>query len=293
VDKDTNEVKTLEDKMRERFGNLSLYFDQVGSGRPIIMLHGWPLDHLSMKGAMEPIFVNREGWKRIYMDLPGMGQSDAPDWLKTQDQVLDVVVEFINQVISNQRFCVAGLSYGGLLAQGLVHHLAHQIDGVMFLVPSMATKKELPSHIVMYEESLNLDGLEEDQIIGFKGMAVVQTQAHLDAWKEHIFPGTARANYAFLDGLQRAYSFDMERLPQPFPAPTLFLLGRQDSAVGYRDAWRIIENYPHASFVVLDRAGHCLQMEQPRLYEALVHEWLDRVEEYAAKSADGKKREAG
>jgi len=137
----------------------------------------------------------------------------------------------------------------------------------------------------------DLDGLEEDQINAFKGMAVVQTQAHLDAWKEHIFPGTARANYAFLDRLQRAYSFDIERLPQPFPAPTLFLLGRQDSAVGYRDAWRIIENYPHASFVVLDRAGHCLQMEQPRLYEALIHEWLDRVEEYAAKSADGKMRE--
>jgi hypothetical protein len=33
-------------------------------------------------------------------------------------------------------------------------------------------------------------------------------------------------------------------------------------------------------------------MEQPRLYEALVHEWLDRVEEYAAKSVDGKMREA-
>jgi pimeloyl-ACP methyl ester carboxylesterase len=281
--------------MREGFGNLSLYFDQIGSGRPIVMLHGWPLDHLSVKGAMEPLFANREGWKRIYVDLPGMGQSDAPDWLKTQDQVLNVVVEFINTVVPNEGFCVAGLSYGGLLAQGLVRRLAHQIDGLMFLVTGMASKDEkgLPPHVVMYEESLNLDGLDEDQINAFKGMAVVQTQAHLEAWKETIFPGTSRANYAFLDKLQTGYSFDVERLPQPFPAPTLFLLGRQDSAVGYRDAWRIIENYPHASFVVLDRAGHCLQMEQSRLYKALVHEWLDRVEEYALKNADGKVREVG
>ena len=274
--------------MKAKLGDISLYYEQVGSGRPIIMLHGWPLDHLSMKGAMEPIFANREGWKRIYVDLPGMGQSDAPDWLRTQDQVLDVVVEFIDTIVPDERFCVTGLSYGGKLAQGLVHYLAHRMDGLMLLVTSMATKVEedLPLSIVMYDESLNLDGLEEGQIDAFKGMAVVQTQAHLDAWKETIFPGTSRANYAFLDRLQAVYSFDVEELAQPFPAPTLFLLGRQDSSVGYRDAWRVVENYPHASFVILDRAGHCLHMEQPKLYEALVHEWLDRVEEYMAKNGE-------
>ena len=31
--------------------------------------------------------------------------------------------------------------------------------------------------------------------------------------------------------------------------------------------------------VVLDRAGHRLQMEQEKLFNALVDEWLDRVEE--------------
>lgn len=272
--------------MKTKFGDISLYYEQVGSGKPIIMLHGWPLDHLSMKAAMEPIFANREGWRRIYVDLPGRGQSDAPEWLKTRGQILDVVVEFINTVVPDERFCVAGLSYGGLLAQGLVHYLAHRMDGLMFLVTSMATKVEkVPPSVVMHSEPLNLDGLEEGQIDTFKGMAVVQTQAHLDAWKEAIFPGISRANYAFLNGLQGAYSFDAEEL-DPFPAPTLFLLGRQDSAVGYRDAWRIIENYPHASFVVLDRAGHCLQMEQPKLYKTLVYEWLDRVEEYVAKNGE-------
>lgn len=57
------------------------------------------------------------------------------------------------------------------------------------------------------------------------------------------------------------------------------LVGRQDHGVGCRDAWRILENYPRATFAVLDRAGHALQIEQPRLFDALVEEWLDRVEE--------------
>jgi pimeloyl-ACP methyl ester carboxylesterase len=65
----------------------------------------------------------------------------------------------------------------------------------------------------------------------------------------------------------------------PYSGPTLFFLGRQDSDTGYRDAWRILEHYPRATFAALDRAGHNAQIEQPALFAALVHEWLDRVEE--------------
>jgi len=41
-----------------------------------------------------------------------------------------------------------------------------------------------------------------------------------------------------------------------------------------------LDSYPRASFVVLDRAGHALSVEQKTLFRALVNEWLDRVEEY-------------
>jgi pimeloyl-ACP methyl ester carboxylesterase len=78
-----------------------------------------------------------------------------------------------------------------------------------------------------------------------------------------------------------AFSFDVDALARPFPAPTLLLTGRQDSGVGYRDAWEILENYPRGTLVVLDRAGHFLALEQKDLFQALVGEWLDRVEEYA------------
>ena len=55
--------------------------------------------------------------------------------------------------------------------------------------------------------------------------------------------------------------------------------GRQDTAVGYRDAWSIVENYPRATFVVLDRSGHSTTPQHAELFKRLVHHWLDRVEE--------------
>ena len=70
----------------------------------------------------------------------------------------------------------------------------------------------------------------------------------------------------------------MDKTYNIFDNPTLFFLGRQDSAVGYQDAWKIVEKYPRASFFVLDKAGYIAQMEQETLFNTLVNEWLDRVE---------------
>jgi len=97
-----------------------------------------------------------------------------------------------------------------------------------------------------------------------------------------LVPSIEIADHEFLDKLAKCYqfSFDIQTLPAPFEKPGLILLGRQDSAVGYRDAWNIIENYPRASFVVLDRSGHLLSVEQQGLFQLLTEEWLDRVEEY-------------
>lgn len=59
----------------------------------------------------------------------------------------------------------------------------------------------------------------------------------------------------------------------------MILTGRQDSLVGYRDAWQLLENYPRGTFAVLDRAGHNVHNEQHQLFNALLGEWLDRVQE--------------
>jgi len=98
--------------------------------------------------------------------------------------------------------------------------------------------------------------------------------------RDEIFSGVQLADSAFLERLRAngyTFSFPVDSLEKPFEKPTLILTGRQDATVGYQDAWDIIENYPRATFAVLDAAGHILQIEQERLFEELVCEWLERV----------------
>lgn len=73
-----------------------------------------------------------------------------------------------------------------------------------------------------------------------------------------------------------------------YEGPTLIVAGRQDATVGYAGAWELVQRYPHATYAVLDRAGHALPHEQIGLFTALVAEWLDRVDETRAASAENR-----
>src|SRR5205823_13398966 len=108
-------------------GDLAIYYETYGSGRPMVMLPGRPSDHRVMGRFMEPVFTQREGWLRIYPDLPGTGRTPSVDRLATHDAMLEAVLAFIDKVIPGQRFVLAGLSYGGYLARGVVYHRAASI----------------------------------------------------------------------------------------------------------------------------------------------------------------------
>ncbi|MFN2127060.1 MAG: alpha/beta fold hydrolase, partial [Anaerolineales bacterium] len=67
--------------MKCKLERITVNYETFGEGKPIIMLHGWPLDHRIMVNVMEPLFKNRDGWKRIYPDLPGMGDTPGMEWI--------------------------------------------------------------------------------------------------------------------------------------------------------------------------------------------------------------------
>ena len=115
--------------------DITVHYESFGEGRPIVLLHGWGMDHRYMVSDLEPLFRQRDGWKRIYPDLPGHGMTPGKDWITNRDQELDVVLDFIDAVIPGERFVLAGSSAGAYLARGVVHHRPEAIDGVLLTVP--------------------------------------------------------------------------------------------------------------------------------------------------------------
>ena len=61
------------------YEDLQMYYETVGEGVPVLMLHGYYVDHHIMTGCLEPVLEQAEcaGYKRIYLDLPGMGKTKS------------------------------------------------------------------------------------------------------------------------------------------------------------------------------------------------------------------------
>ncbi len=264
--------------------DVTIYYEIHGSGMPVLMIHGWSPDHRLMKGCMEPIFQSMDTpWQRIYFDLPGMGRTRGQPWITGTDQMLSLILEFIDRIIPNQHFVVAGESYGGYLARGVIKERAALVDGLLLICPTAIQetyKDNAPALQVLERDEEFLNSLSEEDRQYFEGINVIQNKRVWERFREDILPGLKLADYAFLEkslGQQVPYTVNVDLIEKPYRQPTLMVMGRQDSVVGYRDHWQLIENYPRASFVILDKAGHNLQIEQDILFNALVKEWLGRV----------------
>ncbi|HEU0295507.1 MAG TPA: alpha/beta hydrolase [Anaerolineales bacterium] len=264
--------------MECQLDNLSVHNETIGQGKPFVTISGIPSDHRIIKSWMEPIFEKRPGWQRIYFDLPGTGRTSGKE-ITTIDQVLDVVCNFIDAVIPNQRFTLLGLSAGGYLARGVVAQKAELMDGLCLLVPWLSEHEdqELPSPVTRFKDSAALAQLSPEDAERLASLAVVQDQKLVDWYRDVVRPARQGSNRSMIE--KRIYSFDLDALTRPFEKPTLILMGRQDTHVGYKDGWDILETYPRATFAVLDRAGHALGVEQEGVFQALLNEWLERVEE--------------
>jgi len=262
-----------------------VHYESRGSGRAVVMIHGFTLDRRSLVGCMEPVFAGKDGWRRIYFDLPGMGRTPGSGGIASSDDMLDVVLGFIDAVIPGQRFSVVGQSYGGYLARGVLARRAARMDGMALICPVVVAeraKRELPRHSVVITDQAFLASLGGGaDVEAFIANFVVQNQRTWQRFQAELVPGMRRADQAFLESIVRRYalSFDPDALPGTFTAPVLVLSGRQDSDVGYRDQWRMSERFPRATFAMLDRAGHGLAIEQAQLLTGLAGEWLDRVAE--------------
>ena len=147
-----------------------------------------------------------------------------------------------------------------------------RIDGVVLICPLIIpeySKRNVPEHDVLVKDDILLAKLTSEEAEEFNSSVVVQSEKIYERYKNEIMSGVNIANSEFLQNLMKSgygFSFDVDKINKKFDKPTLMLLGKQDNCVGYKDAWNVLENFPRATFSILDRAGHNLQIEQEELF---------------------------
>ena len=251
-------------------------YEIIGSGTPVLVIHGWGISKLTMKGAFEPAFNELEGFKRYYIDLPGMGDSE-PGNVKNSDDMLELIYGFAVDVI-REPFIIVGQSYGGLLTRGFVNKYPELIKKIILLVPciipGVRQGRVEPLTVVEQDDEL-LSSLTKDERDNFTMMNVVLTKEVWERYNKYLLPALNSADWDFLNNvLEGRFTFDPDDLKEPCTKPCLIIAAKQDTEVGYKDQFDLMQKYTNATYCAVERAGHNLQIEQPEIFEGLVKDWL-------------------
>ncbi|MCM3718130.1 alpha/beta fold hydrolase [Fictibacillus phosphorivorans] len=258
----------------------TIYYEEIGSGTPILMIHGFGPDHRLMKGCMEPVFQERNGYRRIYIDLPGMGQTKDYESIQNSEEMLEAVIQFIETKLPNESFLLAGQSYGGYIIRGIIAKMPERVMGAAFICPMIIPDRNartLPEHANLQVDHDFLATLTEEEREDFKGIHVKLDEYTWKRYNEEVVAGMQIADPVFLEKISGSYGFTFKIDQEEFPKPCLFLTGRQDHITGFKDTFDILDKYPRATFSVLDAAGHNLHIEQRNLLKVHINEWLDGV----------------
>jgi non-heme chloroperoxidase len=95
---------------KENSGNLELYYEDHGSGKPVVLIHGYPLSGASWEKQV-PVLLNA-GYRVITYDRRGFGKSSQP----TAGYDYNTFAEDLHKLITHlklQDFTLAGFSMGG------------------------------------------------------------------------------------------------------------------------------------------------------------------------------------
>ena len=267
--------------------NEKVYYEEFGEGEPILIIHGLACNIELMKGCIEPIFKKVNGYKRIYIDLLGMGKSNKCSLeYASSDKILEMLLSFIKEKIDKE-FLLIGESYGGYLSRGILSKCYKNIEGLMLLCPMIIpddTKRTLPEGNLKFHDKEFLEKMNKNRRELFLEYMIIANEKMYKRFEKEVISGIEQADNDFIKKLRENYSFsfnvDEEIKMINFSKPSLFITGRQDNAVGYYDLYNLLEDYPRATFAILDTAGHNLQIEQEEVFNSLFLNWLERVEKY-------------
>src|SRR6202048_1205920 len=95
---------------KENSGNIELYYEDHGSGQPVVLIHGYPLSGASWEKQV-PVLLDA-GHRVILYDRRGFGKSSQP----TTGYNYDTFAEDLHKLITHlelREFALVGFSMGG------------------------------------------------------------------------------------------------------------------------------------------------------------------------------------
>lgn len=252
---------------RLRVGEIELDSERRGSGRPILLLHGFQtidpqarfLDLLGRHGEI------------IAPSGPGFGGSPRSRDFDTVYDLVHLYLELLD-TLPGDKITLIGFSFGGWLAAEVAAACSHRIDKLVLVDPLgiKISDRETPDILDIFNRS-------PDEVRQKSWHDPDRFAPDFNAMSDEALTVYARNREALCLYAWHPYMYNPQ-LPRwlgRIKAPTLLLWGASDRVVtpDYGRAYsRLI---PGSRFELIEAAGHHPEIEQPEAFAERVRRFLE------------------
>jgi pimeloyl-ACP methyl ester carboxylesterase len=247
-----------------------------GSGIPLLLLHGFPLDH-AMWAGQEPL---AEGLRLIVPDQRGFGRS-AGAGPESIAQLADDCVALLDALHVTEPAVICGLSMGGYVAQ---HVAARHPDRVRALIlvdtkleadtpEARAGRRDLAEKVERVGQEILADAMIPNLLAKSDAARQSPRRGEIEAsLRRTILAAPISTIVATLSALGARP--DMVEPMRRVTVPTLLVVGAEDAITPPECLERAEAVLPNARLLIVPRCGHMTPLEEPATFNAAVLEFL-------------------
>jgi 3-oxoadipate enol-lactonase len=261
------------DMRRLTVNGVSLAVEVRGEGPAVLFIHGYPFDHTIWRDQIDAL----EGYRRIAVDLRGMGRSDAPD-LGYSMGIYAADIAALLDVLGIEHVVLCGLSMGGYVIFEFLRGWRHRVRGVV-LVDTRAeadgaeARRARDAAAATAREG-GAAAIAESMLPKLLAPGTAERAPELAERLHRMMAATPVAGIVGALAAMRDRRDSTDLLPALAGLPVLVMVGEQDVLTPPDSARRLAAGIPHARLVVVPGAGHVTPVERPAETSAALLEFL-------------------
>lgn len=258
--------------------DIELYYEEHGSGQPIVLIAGFSVDHTSWALVVGALAAR---YRVITFDNRGSGQSSVPDGPYTIKQMADDVAALCQHLSIEQTVCV-GNSMGGVITQALCHQYPQLVTKAIICNSTTHMNCNwdwfIEAELALLEANAPIDAISKINITwcfsyGYLSQPGVMDAA-MDLSLNNPYPFTLTAFKA-----QRAALTNIDTRPwlKHIKQPCLIITADEDILLPPRCSDEMASLITHATTHRFASCGHLPHIEQPEAFVAVVNEFIHQA----------------
>lgn len=253
-------------------------FLEQGAGMPVLLVHGFPLDHSMWQGQLEGL---NSHCHLIAPDLPGFGSTTAHAGdVLSMSQLADDLSALLAQRNLEQPLVFCGLSMGGYVAWQFWRRHRQRLAALILCDTKAAAdsseaaqaRRATARRVLEEGSSIVANAMMEKLFAPGTPAARPDDVRHI---REVMLATAPRTIASALLGM--AEREDFTRRLAEIDVPVLVICGENDAITPLAEMRQMAEQIPSARFVAVHNAGHLAPLEQPTRVNQAIHEFLREI----------------